>query len=199
MPTPRRTQSINYDLSLKDNKVMNEDMITLLSKVSSQVDSLRYEFSEVRANALARPAINKVDTPNPLPAPATPTTPGGGSKKKFTFSRHQSGVSALSNDSSDSSEEDADAVDDMRTVKIGDIICLRVGDTGIMFGNSTLGRVGVEKLEDGQSRGCGSVRSDSIAFRICPKLNYRTKREFDKMNHQQDASTNFDQHGVRGV
>lgn len=73
--------------------------------------------------------------------------------------------------------------EEMNPLFIGDIISMKLSEDGYVFGDIRMNHMGVESLAPGETRS-GSSSANDAAFRLCPKLNYRTKREVGRAGNK---------------
>ena len=71
----------------------------------------------------------------------------------------------------------------LTVLALGDLVYFTL-NSGLVVGDLKLGRLGVEQVAEGSGveRGSGGTpSSEECAFRVCPKLNYRAKREYSNL------------------
>jgi len=137
-------------------KVLSEELNKQLILLTNQIDGLR---AEVATNQQSLKMIQRNQT---------------------NLSRIKSKEEGLSLEVEPLNRgEEAPPKEDMSALFIGDIIAFNLSEDGLVYGDIRLNRLGVEHLEPDQSRKGGSTPNDA-AFRLCPKLNYRTKREVSR-------------------
>jgi hypothetical protein len=139
-----------------------------LSQLTSQIDALR---SDVQSNQETLKSLTTLQRGQSMKQPRR-----GESFKVAEDVKTGGDIGATATTSSTTTTASTAALNRkgelMEALFIGDIISLQLSEDGYVFGDIRMNCMGVEHLEQGETRS-GSTSPNDAAFRLCPKLNYR--------------------------
>jgi TolA-binding protein len=154
--------------NLPRKRIPTEEMNKQLSQLTSQIDALR---SDVQSNQETLKSLTTLQRGQSMKQPRR-----GESFKVAEDVKTGGDIGATATTSSTTTTASTAALNRkgelMEALFIGDIISLQLSEDGYVFGDIRMNCMGVEHLEQGETRS-GSTSPNDAAFRLCPKLNYR--------------------------